>query len=212
MEHEDSLPNLAERQRYAAGAHAAAGEWTDIGEAEVTQTIFGKARVHIIHHEKKHRAKWLLAMGGTAGLAAAWVGWLMPQPPAQTQSMDIPLSLGAAVTAPLPRAIPQASTRSPDTPQQPQTLPSAAPVAAKPVAPKPLPAAPSRTALPAANNNAMLNKPAAPIPGKQSSPIRPQPAPITNSPAMHNAAKSPASAVAPSAPLAQESASPGKTP
>ncbi len=51
MSHEINQLDIPDRQLQASTAQSKASTWTDIGEAQITYTIFGKAKVRII---RKH--------------------------------------------------------------------------------------------------------------------------------------------------------------
>ena len=55
MWHEISQYDIPDRQLLAAKAQSSVGRRKDIGEAVITHTIFGKARVRIIREQDKIR-------------------------------------------------------------------------------------------------------------------------------------------------------------
>jgi len=68
--------DISDRQLMDSNSQAKASEWTEIGQAEIVHTIFGKAKVRIIRKQDKMRsAAYLLAMG--ISLAIAWKGWVL---------------------------------------------------------------------------------------------------------------------------------------
>ncbi len=112
------------------------GCWTDIGEATVTHTIFGNAKVRIIRrHDKRRRALWLMATGAMVITALAWQAWL-PSQQAELQRSEDPVS-GLNATEVIPS---QPTEIKPAAPPQPAVLPGAPPVSPKPAVAKPTPA------------------------------------------------------------------------
>jgi hypothetical protein len=126
--------------RLPAGSADSRGCWTDIGEAQVTHTIFGRAKVRIIRRQDKvRRTLWLTATAAMALTVLAWQIWLPSQaePP---HSADPAAALDAggmeAMSSP-------AEVGRPAIPQQPSGLASVALTPPKTVRPvptsKPLP-------------------------------------------------------------------------
>lgn len=96
MIHEISQLDIPDRQLLASDAQPRAGTWTEIGEAEITHTIFGRAKVRIIRkHDKTRRARLLTALVLAALAVAAWQGWIASQQTESLQNAD-PLSAGSA--------------------------------------------------------------------------------------------------------------------
>ncbi len=93
-----SQPDIADRQLLAINAPRV-GTWTEIGEAEVTYTIFGKAKVRIIRkNDKARRTRILLvALAGSILAVAAW-RWVATQ---QTEPVQASPEAPQAVTAPV---------------------------------------------------------------------------------------------------------------
>jgi hypothetical protein len=78
MRHEISQFDITDRQLPAGSAQA--GIWSDIGEAKITRTIFGRARVRVIRKQDKILRAWLLgALAVTVIAVAAWQGWVALQ-------------------------------------------------------------------------------------------------------------------------------------
>lgn len=89
----DSKSDIADRQLPTVDTPHNESEWTEIGTAEITQSIFGKARVHIIRQHDKARRAWFLtalvvSLMVTAVAAVIW------------QEQNAPL---ASTTAPAPQ-------------------------------------------------------------------------------------------------------------
>ena len=100
--------------------------WTEIGEAQITHTIFGKAKVRIVRkHDNLRRALWWAAIAAVAVAIALWQGWfalLQTEP----QSEEAPPSVSAKeAVSELPSmqpenivapAIPPAAVKEPGSP------------------------------------------------------------------------------------------------
>ncbi len=86
MKQENSQLDIPDRQLLASSAQPSV--WTEIGEAQVTHTIFGRAKVRIIRkHDNVRRAMWLTAVVVIIAVAA-WQGWVAYQPSEPQQSTD----------------------------------------------------------------------------------------------------------------------------
>lgn len=84
MSHDNSQLDISDRQLLPP---ASPSVWTEIGEAEITHNIFGRARVRIIRkHDNARRALWLVAIVAIA--AIAWQGWIAFRPVDSSQSAD----------------------------------------------------------------------------------------------------------------------------
>lgn len=89
--HEMSQLDIPDRQLRTTSAHPRVSLSREIGEAQITHTIFGKAKVRIIRkHDNVRRALWWAAVMALA--AVAWQGWVASQYPAPT---DPASALGA---------------------------------------------------------------------------------------------------------------------
>jgi hypothetical protein len=168
MVHEISQFEIPDRQLRASKAQPEAGLWSDIGEAKVTRTIFGRARVRVIRERDKKRRAWLLAgLAVMAVAAAAWQGWVALQQ-SGLLAPQLPLSERIKVSPPVfqpediapSAASPSArdrqktptqivldnmATRRPP-PPQPLGLKASGQMAAKPFTPQPSSASKSQTA------------------------------------------------------------------
>lgn len=97
--------------------------WTDIGEAKINQTIFGKAKVNVIRKQDRKRRAWLWAtLALTAIAAASWQGWVTYQlrlraapPPSLSESIKVSPPVFQSVNSPLVAAppAPQVKPRMP---------------------------------------------------------------------------------------------------
>ena len=86
MSYEISRLDIADRQLLAKPNVSI---WTDIGEAEITYTFFGKARVRIIHkHDKIRRTILLSTIGVVVVIAVIWQGWVAFQQNESLQSAE----------------------------------------------------------------------------------------------------------------------------
>lgn len=175
MSHETSQVAIQDRPLLSIDAQPRVGQWTEIGEAEVTQTIFGKAKVRIIRkHDQTRRRAWLLtALAATTIGVAAWQSWLASErlEPQQTADLPPPVSATVQVIAPAPQ---------PETVTPPAALPT---VESKPATPPPAeiskPAIGKRSALPQTEvlrgDETVATKPARERPSKAG---KPQAAPL----------------------------------
>ena len=78
MGNEISQFDIPDRQLPAGSAQA--GSWSDIGEAKITRTIFGRTKVRVIRKQDKILRAWLLgALAMTVIAVAAWQGWVALQ-------------------------------------------------------------------------------------------------------------------------------------
>ena len=78
MVQETGQHDISDRQLMNGNSQIKASEWTEIGQAEVVHTMFGRAKVRIIRkHDKMRRALYWLALG--VMLAIAWEGWVLYQ-------------------------------------------------------------------------------------------------------------------------------------
>jgi hypothetical protein len=139
--------------------------WTEIGEAQITHSIFGRAKVRIIRkHDKIRRAMWLMAMVVATVLAAtAWQRWLVSQqteallsadtapplnanmqqsaPVSQPEAISMPapaLSVKSEPVTPAQTEIDQPAISREIAPQQPRVLNGTGQMPAKPVPTQPL--------------------------------------------------------------------------
>lgn len=179
---------------------------TEIGEAVITHTIFGRAKVRIIRkHDKMRRTLWLLALlAAIAAAAAAWQGWISSQQAEPLQSTDPAPSLSANVQESVAAALPLAESKpiTPpqaevnDTPQQAQALQEAGRTPANPVAPQSKPQTPPLTAnSSAARSPADAQQSSRPTPPKQPAVSPNVAAPRAMQPSAQPAASSPAAVV-----------------
>jgi hypothetical protein len=75
MGHEISQFDIQDRQLLSGSAQP--GMWSDIGEAKITHTIFGRPKVRVIREKDRILRKWMLAALAAMALAAAgWQGWV----------------------------------------------------------------------------------------------------------------------------------------
>jgi hypothetical protein len=73
---------------------------TDIGDAKITHTIFGKARVRVIRQQDRSRRKWLIvALVVVTLVAASWQSWTVLQH-MQKEVPPLPLSERVLVSPP----------------------------------------------------------------------------------------------------------------
>lgn len=231
MTQENEQPDIPDRQLLRTNAGPRMSYSREIGEATITHTIFGKAKVRIVRrYDSVRRVLWLAAMVGVA--AVAWQVWRLSQPVEAMPSADslspandrpsasVPVPQPAVATPPVVMPLEQSKpvaapvvveTAKPVTIQTnpPRPAPAlgpkgAAALPAKPM-PHPLPAVRRQLAPHPASAVPALNsaKPLPPGPGMQ----RPLAAPVAAAPhpaqaAVHPATSSPAVAVPLAAPVA----------
>ena len=123
MKQENIQPDIPDRPLLVSSAHP--NVWTEIGEAQVTHTIFGRAKVRVIRkNDNIHRALWLMLVVVLA--AAVWQGWVAFQPGEPLQRADSlsPASEKeqASTSAPQPEIVP-ASTSRPEAKSEPVSPP-----------------------------------------------------------------------------------------
>jgi hypothetical protein len=87
MSHDTGQLDISDRLMMANDAHSKPSEWTDIGQAEIIYTVFGKAKVRITRkHDKIRRLIFLLA--SVAVVFLLWEGWVLFQRYGTAQSND----------------------------------------------------------------------------------------------------------------------------
>ena len=210
MGHEISQYDISDRQLLASKTQSRVGKGKDIGEAKITHTIFGRAKVRVIREQDKKRRAWLLTgLAVTVLAAAAWQGWIATNritPPPLSARIQVgapafqPGFLSPSTT-PSARSKPGASSQTEinnqvasrkNAPQQPPGLNVAGQIAAKPVTAQPLTAGKPQTASLATNNNPSKNQTGMQQIPKLSAPIQPATAivriPIATQPAASSAA------------------------
>lgn len=233
MGHEISQFDIPDRQLRASNARPRASMRSDIGEAKIIRTIFGRSRVRVIREQDKILRAWLLAALAVTALAvAAWQGWIAWR---QTQSAapPLPLSERIRVSAPVFRpehlapAPPSAGRRSesliqteinslvssPNSlPPRPSVLNPTKPAVAKPATAQPLVAGTPQKVPLAASSNLSKNQTGVQQPRRLPATIQPA-ATIVAAPPAAQPAASKAEAVVPLAdPLTKQDASPSAPP
>lgn len=207
MRHENRQFDTRELQLSATRTRPSVVGQTDIGNAEITHTIFGRAKVRIIRKQDKIRRAWLLAaLAVTVTAAAAWFGWLAWQQSELLQNSMSPASLPSVSIK--PNTLPLSANNQPvagqeSLPQQPLGLKSSRQIAEKPITAQSLTTSKQQTAPLATNNNATKNQT-----DMQQSPklpaTNPLLAPAAATPSTKPATKKPASVSPPAAPLIKE--------
>lgn len=75
MGHEISQFDIPDRLLKPSSRQASM--WSDIGEAKIKHTIFGKAKIRVVREKDKILRAWVLAVLAVTALAiAAWQGWV----------------------------------------------------------------------------------------------------------------------------------------
>ena len=178
----DNKSDMPDRQLPTADTPHNESEWTEIGKAEITQSIFGKAKVHIIRQHDKTRRAWFLAalvvLMVTTVAVLVWQEQNAPQASKTVRSTEpVPqLSALPEANAPAPQAIPATGIplimekSKPGTPaaidnpaasrvpQKSLTVNTAEHTTAKPVAPRHVIASKPKTVPLATNKNAAKNQ------------------------------------------------------
>jgi hypothetical protein len=101
MGHEISQFDIQDRQLLSGSAQP--GMWSDIGQAKITHTIFGRPKVRVIREKDKILRTWLLAALAAMALGAAgWQGWaaLRQNELQATPSLSERISVGPPVFHP----------------------------------------------------------------------------------------------------------------
>ena len=227
MSYEIGQLDIPDRQLLPARARPRGSMSTEIGEAIVTHTIFGRARVRIIRkHDGVRRTLWRTVAAVLAAVAAAaWLEWIASQQAGTIQGAESALPMSASVqdaplvqpeSIPMPAiALPAANEPAPPSagignpeivrqaaPQAAQGRDAAAPIPAKP-ARRPKPSTASTP--PDTNNTASMKQTGRPRLSGQSSAKQTAPAAAMSDAAQP--AEDGAGAVAPlAAPVVQEDA------
>jgi hypothetical protein len=199
MKQENGQLDIPDRPLLVSSAQPSV--WTEIGEAQVTHTIFGRAKVRIIRKNDNVRRVLWMALAFFVIAVAAWQGWLALQQTEPLQSAVSSTPISESVQERVPASQPEYNSPSvtpptviskpsmqaqteinkpaisqKSTPQLPQGLKGNENKAAKPVAAQPLIEGKPRTAPLATNNNASKNptdKPLLPKLSPTSRPIAP---------------------------------------
>jgi hypothetical protein len=101
MGYEISQFDILNRQLMAGNPQPKANIVSDIGEAKVTRTIFGRAKVRVIRGQDRKRRTWLLTLLVViAFAAAAWQGWVIFQR-VENKPPQAPLSERISVSPPV---------------------------------------------------------------------------------------------------------------
>jgi hypothetical protein len=110
---DNSQLDSVDRQKLLQDTPHQESEWTEIGRAEVTLTLFGKAKVHVIRKHDSARRAWMIAGISLAVIAALVAAYMLggddapaPVEPAarlsnQAQPTVIKAPSVAAVVAPV---------------------------------------------------------------------------------------------------------------
>lgn len=176
MSHEISKLDISDRQLQASAAQSKAGNWTDIGEAEITHTVFGRAKVRIIRkHDTARRALLLTATAAMVLAALVWQVWLTFQQAEPQRSADPASAISATEMEHVqsPTGINQEAISQHSVPQPAVGLNGAGQMPAKTIVARPLSASKPQTAPLAANDNAFDPHAGMQRPAMSSSPNQP---------------------------------------
>ncbi|MGA7595087.1 MAG: hypothetical protein WCA64_07815 [Gallionella sp.] len=100
MGYEISQFDITDRQLLASDPQPKTAKTSDIGEAKVTRTFFGRARVRVIRAQDRKRRTWLLTvLMAIAAALAAWQGWVVVQR-VENEPPPVPLSERISVSPP----------------------------------------------------------------------------------------------------------------
>lgn len=89
MTHDVNQLDIPDRELLAGSPRA--NVWTEIGEAKITHTLFGRAKVRIIRkHDNTRRILWLTGIVAIVVAATVWQGLLTRHPVGPVQSEDLP--------------------------------------------------------------------------------------------------------------------------
>ena len=95
MGHEISQFDILDRQLLTINAQPRVNKWSDLGEARITRTFLGTAKIRVIREQDRKRRTWLLAaLAAIAIPAAVWQGWIAYQ---KTQIVVPPLPLSERI-------------------------------------------------------------------------------------------------------------------
>jgi hypothetical protein len=226
MGHEISQFDIPDRQLMAGSGQARM--WSDIGEAKITHSIFGVARVRVIREKDKVVRAWLLAALLVIALAvAAWQGWIALQQSkllAATPPLSERISIGAPVFHPeiMPPAKAAGRGKSESLiqteidslvsnpnarPPRPPALNANKPEDAIPVAAQPAMTGNTQPAPLATNNGSSLNQTTTQPHSKMSTPGQPAVPAVATPPAEQPSANKPAPAAPPAEPLTRKDTS-----
>jgi hypothetical protein len=101
MGYEISQFDIQDRELHASDSQPKTVKVSDIGEAKVTRTLFGRARVRVIRAQDRKRRTWLLTvLLVIAAAAAAWQGWVIVQR-VENEPPPVPLSERIWVSPPV---------------------------------------------------------------------------------------------------------------
>jgi hypothetical protein len=177
MSDEAGQLDISDRLTMVSNAQPKPSEWTDIGEAEVVYTVFGKAKVRIVRKQDKiRRLFFLLAI--TLVLVALWQGWELFQKYAPISLFNLSSNTNLSFSVPIPEKIPATEFSLPakskeksisekvpnsrevdlNNPTQPQTNFSSGKIIVKPVLLQPLNTFKPQSAPLAASNVAPVNQ------------------------------------------------------
>lgn len=218
MKKYNAFENLTPSTQPASQMQSEFGHWTVIGDAEITHTIFHKAKVRVNRAERKSRRFWLLGLlVAQAMAAAAWPWWVASHrtEPLQRTASPAPSRARIQVSAPVfnseiinaaatpppvlrePIVPPQTESSIPPAPgvsatQQPPGLKALGQMAAKPLIAQPLTASPPQKLALVKENIPAKNPTDMQLPPRLSAPLRPVAPGTAPTPVSRTATNSPA--------------------
>jgi hypothetical protein len=105
MSHEINQLDIPDRQLLATRSQPRVSMSREIGEAQITHTIFGRAKVRIIRkNDGVKRTFWLAALALLAIAAVIWQGWFTSQLSEPLPGSDLPIPANAMVQESVPVA------------------------------------------------------------------------------------------------------------
>ena len=108
MSHENSQFDISGIQLRESKTQPKVSLSREIGEAQITHTIFGRAKVRIIRKgDQARRAMTMVAIAVAAVAVAAWQGWFIPQQIEPAQNAAPSPALSAEPQAGLPASQPE---------------------------------------------------------------------------------------------------------
>jgi hypothetical protein len=216
MSHENSQFDIPAIQLRESKTQPRVSLSREIGEAQITHTIFGKAKVRIIRKGDQARRILILAAIAVAAItAAAWQGWFAPQQtePERGMAPAPAASVEAQVNVPTPQpesiALPVAPPLVKSEPVMPPATGISPPVANQEIVPQQpgnLKEAEHKTVVPARTQLKPLPIKPKPVPAEPLMAGKPRPSAVANKDALTNRADIPPAVAIPAQPAASSPA------
>lgn len=181
MNHEISQLDIPDRQLLASNTRPSI--WTEIGEAQITHTIFGRAKVRIIRkNDNRDRVLWFTGIAAIVLAAAAWQGLFTSHQAEQSLGADQPpVGIKEPVSTPAIRSEKSATPVTPPEATKELSAPIQAEIDKPPIRPKSVPQQVRRPINP--EPKLVHSEMPRPKPNSaQQEPIFAQPRPVTSEP------------------------------